>query len=402
MLRHLGQAQALQRLLAARTPPLPVRALLCTALALLGRVAPPYPAHTLVAQAVEAARRTHGLRAHAGFVNACLRRFERERAALLAAAQTDWQARFNHPHWWIERLRQDYPGQWQEILHAGNQHAPMTLRVNLARGTRAHYQHMLAAAGMAATPLDAENAAGLQLQRPCPVEVLPGFAEGRVSVQDAAAQRAAPLLLGGWLAKPPQRALRVLDACAAPGGKTAHVLEYAAAHALAVQVTALEVDGTRAARIAHTLARLGLTAQVLVADARAPAQWFAAHCGAQPFDAILLDAPCTASGISARQPDVRWLRRPEDVAQLAHTQAQLLDALWPLLACGGRFLYCTCSVFRAEGQAQMHAFGARQPQAKALDAPGHLLPCHAGDRDDDSGSLPGHDGFFYALWEKSP
>jgi len=399
-LRHLGRAQALQQSLAPHAPPPAVAALLCTALALACQDAPPYPPHTLVSQAVEAARQG-GLHAHAGFINACLRRFLRERATLLAACETWVQARFNHPHWWVERLRQDHPQHWQPILHASNRHAPMTLRVNLAKNSRPHYQQALLAAGM---PADAVGAAGLQLHQPQPVQALPGFAQGLASVQDAAAQLAAPLLLQGLAQEAGQtrRPLRVLDACAAPGGKTGHLLEYAAAYGMALQVTALEMDAQRAAHITQTLQRLGFAAQadaqVLVADARDPAQWFAPACAAQPFDAILLDAPCTASGISARQPDIRWLRRPGDVVQLAQTQARLLDSLWPLLAPAGRLLYCTCSVFHAEGQAQAQAFAARHPQAQPLPAPGHLLP--RSDSAPGGHALGAHDGFFYAMWYK--
>jgi 16S rRNA (cytosine967-C5)-methyltransferase len=217
---------------------------------------------------------------------------------------------------------------------------------------------------------------------------LPGFAQGEVSVQDAAAQRAAPLLIGAGL--PP--GARVLDACAAPGGKTAHLLELADA-----EVTALDMDPVRCERIHQTLQRLGLQADVVAADAADVSAWW----DGTPFDAILLDAPCSASGIVRRHPDIRWLRRPTDIAQLAAIQARLLKRLWPLLKKGGRLLYCTCSVFKAEGEQQITAFLAHHSDAKILTAPGHLLP---------RGDLPAatptdnpfgdHDGFFYALLEK--
>jgi 16S rRNA (cytosine967-C5)-methyltransferase len=202
---------------------------------------------------------------------------------------------------------------------------------------------------------------------------------------------AAPLLLQG-LPVPQGRRLRILDACAAPGGKTAHLLELCDA-----QVTALDVDPVRCERIGQTLARLGLRAQVVVADAGQPPAWW----DGAPFDAILLDAPCTASGIVRRHPDVRWLRRESDIAALAVTQARLLAALWPLLAPGGRLLYCTCSVFRAEGEQQVAAFVARHKEALLLPSPGHLLPMPSAN----TGGLPDnlaseHDGFFYALLEK--
>ena len=198
------------------------------------------------------------------------------------------------------------------------------------------------------------------------------------------------------------RPLRVLDACAAPGGKTAHLLELAGA-GTPLQVTALEIDPVRSVRIGENLARLGLQAQVLAADAAQPADWWPQHCGGELFDAILLDAPCTASGIVRRHPDVRWLRRESDIDQLAALQARLLRALWPLVKPGGRLLYCTCSVFRAEGDAQVQTFLANNTDAQLLPSPGHLIPT-TGDK---AGAVPDnspgdHDGFFYALLQKSP
>ena len=236
------------------------------------------------------------------------------------------------------------------------------------------------------------------LHQAVPVTTLPGFSQGWVSVQDAAAQMAAPLLLQGLdLAQP----LRVLDACAAPGGKTAHLLELAGPDS-PIEVTALEIDSTRSARIGETLQRLGLSAQVLVADAARPKDWWQQHCGGALFDAILLDAPCTASGIVRRHPDVRWLRRETDIAQLAALQAKLLAALWPLVRPGGRLLYCTCSVFRAEGDAQVQTFLAHNTDAQLLPSPGHLIPGNT-DRDRPvPDNLSGdHDGFFDALLQKS-
>jgi 16S rRNA (cytosine967-C5)-methyltransferase len=224
-----------------------------------------------------------------------------------------------------------------------------------------------------------------------PVLALPGFSDGVVSVQDAAAQLAAPLLLSGLAAHGP---LRVLDACAAPGGKTAHLLEITDC-----QVTALDVDPTRCERIHQTLKRLTLQAQVLVADAAVPADWW----DGELFDAILLDAPCSASGIVRRHPDVRWLRRETDIAQLVQIQARLLKALWALLKPGGRLLYCTCSVFRAEGEDQIKTFLAHNTQANLLPSPGHLLP-HNGINSDavPDNSACDYDGFYYALLEKQP
>ncbi|WP_414929895.1 16S rRNA (cytosine(967)-C(5))-methyltransferase RsmB [Variovorax sp. Root473] len=394
VLRWLGRAEALRRHLAKRTPPPLPDALLCTALALAWHSDhAPYEPFTLVDQAVEAAKRNPATRAQASFINACLRRFLRERDELVAATDTEPVAQWNHPRWWIERLKRDHPRDWQRVLSADNAQAPMTLRVNALQSTPAAYLLELEAVGLGATRVGAD---GLQLTRARPVQQLPGFADGACSVQDAAAQLAAPLLLDGLLpTKPGAAPLRVLDACAAPGGKTAHLIERARPGA--IEVTALEVDAVRSRRIDETLARLGLKAQVVVADAGRPADWWDGVL----FDAILLDAPCTASGIVRRHPDVRWLRRESDTAQLATQQAMLLAALWPLVRPGGRLLYCTCSVFREEGSQQIDAFLVRNTDARLLPSPGHLLPQSGanarGVPDNPSGD---HDGFFYALLEK--
>ncbi|MEI7786581.1 MAG: 16S rRNA (cytosine(967)-C(5))-methyltransferase RsmB [Betaproteobacteria bacterium] len=387
VLRSLGLAQALRQQLAQRPPPPAADALLCTSLALLAADLPAYPPHTLVSQAVEAAKRDAATLHQASFINGCLRRFLREREALLARVKQRPEALYNHPQWWIERLRKDHPEHWQTILAAGQRPAPIVLRVNQRLISRTNYQSELESVGLAA---QAVGPYGLQLARSLPVQNLPGYAQGWFSVQDAAAQLAAPLLLGGLQAA--GQRLRVLDACAAPGGKTAHLLEWADA-----DVLALELDALRARRIEVNLARLQLQARVQVADAAQPEAWW----DQQPFDAILLDAPCTASGIVGRHPDVRWLRRPQDIGALAEQQSRLLQALWPLVRPGGRLLLCTCSVFRAEGQDQVQAFLARHKDAHLLPSPGHLLP---------GAGLSGpaipdnlgreHDGFFYALLQR--
>lgn len=397
VLRQLGRAQALRKQLAPKAPPAKVDALLCTALALAWDAEQaPYEPFTLVNQTVEAAKRG-GLERQSGFMNACLRRFLRERDALVAATDKDSLARWNHPQWWLERLKKDHPQDWQRILEANNAQAPMSLRVNQQKSTPAQYQQALAAIGVQSTLF---GACGVLLHKAQPVQALPGFADGVVSVQDGAAQLAAPLLLQGLDLSQP---LQVLDACAAPGGKTAHLLEFAGA-ASPIQVTALEVDAQRSERIHDTLLRTGQQdhAKVLVADAGQPSQWWQQANGGLQFDAILLDAPCTASGIVRRHPDVRWLRRESDVAQLAAIQAQILDALWPLLKSGGRMLYCTCSVFKAEGDEQVQAFLARNTQAQLLPSPGHLIPgiWAQGDALPDNGAGD-HDGFFYALLQKN-
>lgn len=387
-LRQLGRAEALRSQLAKRAPAPPVDALLCLALALAWDEADaPYTPFTLVDQTVEAARRG-GARAQSGFVNACLRRFLRERDALVAATERDPVARWNHPRWWIARLRQDWPDGWQALLQAANETAPLTLRVNRRRSTVAALQARFAAEGIAALPIGAD---GLLLPRALPVPGLPGYAEGSWSVQDAAAQLAAPLLLDG-LARPGGRPLRLLDACAAPGGKTAHLLEYADA-----ELTALDVDPGRCARIHENLGRLGLAADVRAADAGEVACWW----DGRPFDAILLDAPCSASGIVRRHPDVRWLRRESDIDQLVAQQDRLLQALWPLVAPGGRLLFATCSVFAAEGRERVETFLAHHKEARLLPSPGHLMPCSAVAAPAVPDNRPrDNDGFFYSLLEK--
>ncbi|MBL8275233.1 MAG: 16S rRNA (cytosine(967)-C(5))-methyltransferase RsmB [Pelomonas sp.] len=384
-LRRLGSAEAVRQQLAPKAPPPRVDALLLVALALLWPdpdQPPAYTDHTLVDQAVNAAKQRAP--ASANFVNAVLRRFLRERDALVTAAQRSPLGAFNHPAWWVEKLKQDWPQQWQAILAANNRPPPMTLRVHAGRVTAPEYVERLAALGIAARALAAPTPQAVVLDKPVPVSALPGFAEGLVSVQDAAAQLAAPLVVGTGL----RPGARVLDACAAPGGKTAHLLELQPD----LQLTALDADAQRLTRVQDNLNRLGQQATLKAADARQTGTWW----DGQPFDAILLDAPCSASGIVRRHPDVRWLRRPDDITALAQVQAELLDALWPLLAPGGRLVYATCSVFRAEGQAQLDAFLQRQPDAKSHAVPGftgHLLPL----ADNDPPPAPPLDGFFYAL-----
>jgi len=329
----------------------------------------PESAHVLVSQAVEAA----GLIKRGvlkGLANAVLRNFLRQAASLAQAAAQDEVAHHSHPRWWIDTLRRDWPEQWPSLLAAGNQHPPMSLRVNIRRSDRARVLQSLAAAGIDAREI---GEGGLLLAKPCPVSALPGFAEGLMSVQDAGAQRAAILLdaVDG---------MRVLDACAAPGGKAAHILERAA-----VDLLALDSDATRALRITENLARLGLQARVKVADCRDTRSFY----DGQPFDRILADVPCSASGVARRHPDIKWLRRDTDIAKFAAQQREIIDALWPLLAPGGKMLYATCSVFRAENQAQVAQFCARHPDARPIAPEESLAPCEA------------HDGFFYAVLEKT-
>jgi 16S rRNA (cytosine967-C5)-methyltransferase len=357
-----------------------IRALLLVALARLERR--PEDAHTIVDQTVAAAGGIAKGRLR-GLVNAVLRNFLRRREELLAAAEADPVARWRHPAWWLDKLRAAYPQDWEIIAAAGNSHPPLCLRLNRRhvadphRATSADFCAAtlteLAGAGIAAIALDDT---ALLLDKPVPVERIPGFREGRLSVQDWGAQQAARLL-------DVHDGQRVLDACAAPGGKTAHLLELAD-----LDLTALEVDAGRAARIGENLDRLGLTATVKVADAARPADWW----DGRPFDRILADVPCSAAGVVRRHPDAKWLRRPADVAGFARAQAAILDALWPLLAVGGKILYCTCSVFPQENGDRIRDFVARHADARRLPTGGaeewQWLPAAS------------HDGFYYALLAK--
>ena len=391
-LRWLGRAEALRQQLARRPPPPEADALLCVVLALIWREADaPYTPHTLVDQAVEAAKRSEATTHQASFINGCLRRFLRERDELVAKTDANPQAVWNHPQWWVDRVRKDHPEQWQAILRVNNAIAPLVLRINKQKTTVAEYIHALNAMNIEASAVGEH---GVILAHAVSVPSLPGYAEGHFSVQDAAAQIAAPLLLNaldfGLTTGGPRN---ILDACAAPGGKTAHLLELGNDN-----VTALDIDARRCERVAQNLSRLGLRANIVVGDAARPNAWW----DGQLFDGILLDAPCTASGIVRRHPDVRWLRRPTDIAQLANTQSQLLQALWPLLKPGGAFVYCTCSVFRAEGANQIQTFLAHHTDAHLMPSPGHLLP-----QISTSGAVMSdnlmreHDGFYYALLQKT-
>jgi 16S rRNA (cytosine967-C5)-methyltransferase len=374
-LRRYGRVQAVVRQLSRRErgDSLVEALLWCSLYALeSGR----YAEYTVVDQAVRACGLLERWSAK-GYVNALLRGFLRERGSLEARIQADDEARHQHPRWWIDNLRRAYPADAEAILAAGNSHPPMCLRVNRRRTGVAAYGDRLRQAGIGCRALGGE---ALLLERPVPLERLPGFDAGEVSVQDAGAQRAALCLdaVDGQ---------RVLDACAAPGGKSGHLLEHAQ-----IALTALDADAARCARLERNLARLGLSARVVNADCTRPGDWW----DGMPFDRILADVPCSASGIARRHPDIKWLRRANDVAAFAARQGEILDALWQVFGPDGKLLYATCSVFPQENDEVIEAFLARRRRAGG-GAERLPLPDGCGAQE-----LPGAecDGFYYALIRK--
>ena len=310
-----------------------------------------------------------------GLVNAILRNFLRSRGALLEQAAQNAEGKYSYPQWWIDELNAQYGERAAAILEAGNQHPPMTLRVNQRRNTTADYLMQLTQQDLSSRVIAPD---ALQLDKPVPVDRLPGFFDGMVSIQDAGAQYAAGLL-------DVRDGMRVLDACAAPGGKAAHILERAS-----VAMVAVDKDANRLQRVAENLQRLQLTAQLVVGDAAQPDVWW----DGKPFQRILADVPCSASGVVRRHPDIKWLRRRTDIAGFAAQQLDILHALWRLLAQDGKLLYATCSVFHQENEQVVASFLAHHPDARRLpvalpdNMEGQLLP-------DDQ-----HDGFFYALLQK--
>ncbi len=384
-LRHYGTLDALIRRLTDKAiPDRKLAALIAVALYQLEHArAPPF---AVVDQAVAAAAEI-ARPAAKGLVNALLRRFLREREALLEDARREPVGRWSHPRWWISRVRSDWPQHWESILDAGNQRPPLALRVNLRRTSRESLLERFAQAGIGAR---AEGAQGIVVDVPRPVNDLPGFSAGEFSVQDLGAQLAAPLL---GIAD----GLRVLDACAAPGGKATHLLECAD-----IDLTALDTDASRLPRVRDNIARLQLDAQrvrIAQADATQPSLWW----DGTPFDRILADVPCTASGVVRRHPDGKWLRRPTDLAGFATQQRALLEGLWPTLARGGRLLYATCSVFREENETRIAEFIGRTPDAlrESLNLTNDIA--HSGGQLLPSPEAAGHnhDGFFYALLRKA-
>lgn len=384
-LRHWGTQEALVRALAAK--PLPDAALVHLVAVALYQLdhtrAPPF---AIVDHAVSTAGSMIRPAAKA-LVNALLRRYLRERDALHAEVRAAPVARWSYPQWWIDRVAREYPERWEAILEAGNARPPLALRVNRRVTTRDALLERFAQAGVAAA---AVGEAGILVDPPRPVAQLPGFAEGEFSVQDLGAQLAAPLA-------DVAPGMRVLDACAAPGGKTTHLGELAD-----IDLLAIDIDETRLARVQENIARLkqaNLRTTVARGDAGAPAGWW----NGVPFDRIVADVPCTASGVVRRHPDGKWLRRETDIDGFARQQARVLESLWPCLARGGKLLYATCSVFADENEKGIAAFMASRPDAlretltfapEVECAGGQLLP-----------SLPGachnQDGFYYARLRKA-
>jgi len=373
-MRRLGRCENLLGLMTNKRPAPPeLHGLLCCALALIDADGDaPYETFTVVDQAVHAAASQASMAHAKGMVNAVLRRFLRERDTLLTQVLKQQSAQWNYPQWWIDSLRSAYPEAWQAILQAGNNLPPLTLRVNRRKTTIEAYLQTLATQGVSATRIGPD---AVKLEKPVPVAQIPGFADGLVSVQDAAAQLATPLL-------DLHDGMRVLDACAAPGGKTGHILECAD-----VELLALDSDPRRLSRIDENLQRLQLHATLRTGDASTDDWW-----NGQAFDRILADVPCTASGIVRRHPDIRWLRRKNDAVQLASLSARILDNLWKMLRPGGKLLFVTCSIWPQESEQQAAAFATRNHAAR-LPAPGQLLPMSMPEDD--------HDGLFYALFQKT-
>ncbi|WP_025123447.1 MULTISPECIES: 16S rRNA (cytosine(967)-C(5))-methyltransferase RsmB [unclassified Serratia (in: enterobacteria)] len=331
------------------------------------------PPHAVLAETVEGAVALKRPQLK-GLINGVLRQFQRQQEELLARAANN-DSRYLHPSWLLKRIKLAYPTQWEQIVDANNQKPPMWLRVNRLHHTREDYLQLMQQAGIAAVPHQDYRDA-VRLLAPCPVTDLPGFADGWVTVQDASAQGCVDLL-------DPQDGEQILDLCAAPGGKTTHILEAAPkAHVLAV-----DIDEQRLSRVKENLQRLRQHAEVRQGDGRTPQEW----CGDQQFDRILLDAPCSATGVIRRHPDIKWLRRDSDIAELAALQGEILEAIWPRLKSGGVMVYATCSILPQENSEQIAAFLQRHTDAKLvetgdLQSPGKQNLPHPEDGD----------GFFYA------
>jgi 16S rRNA (cytosine967-C5)-methyltransferase len=348
------------------------------------------PDYAVVSATVDATK-TLGKPATRGLVNALLRRFLREREDWLEQAGNNEIAASCLPQWLLRTIQKDWPDNWDEIVAAGNRQAPMWVRVNLAVITRESWLEQLTESGVEAAMVPEQPASAVQLQQPVSVDLLPGFAGGACSIQDAASQWAAGLL-------GVQPGMRILDACAAPGGKSGHLLESVQGNAA---LTALDNSPDRLQRVKQNLERLNYAAELICADALEPESWW----DGQGFDRILLDAPCSATGVLRRHPDIRYLRRESDIAVLAETQHAMLKKLWGLLKPGGRLLYSTCSILRAENDAVVQSFLAAEGSALEVDISSCLADAVAPDVSSGVQLLPGRgatDGFYYALIERRP
>lgn len=336
------------------------------------------PAHAAISETVNAAKILNKSWA-TGLLNACLRNYQRQQTKLDALLAGNVMANFAHPDWLIQLYQQDWPRQWQQICLANNQQPPMMLRVNHNQLSRDDYLQVLAEADIDASPLPTTDT-GVLLSQPRDVYTLPGFTQGWVSVQDGAAQQVAALLSV-------QAGQRILDACAAPGGKTCHILELQPDN----DVYAVDISAQRLEQIEQNTARLSLNAQLIVADAVSTKDWW----DGELFDRILIDAPCSGSGVIRRHPDIKLLRREEDIASLSQIQQQLLDKLWPLLKADGVMVYTTCSALKQENELQIESFLQRHPEAEEI----RLTSPPASERPYGYQRLPGDnhmDGFYYA------
>ena len=317
-----------------------------------------------------------------GLLNACLRNFERDKDTMIRKLNGHPQFQSAMPDWLLAQIKSAWPNDWKEVVKGSNHEAPMFLRINARKTTRDDYLNALDEQGISAEA-SAYADHGIVLHHPVNVTHLPNFAQGFCSVQDEAAQLSGQIL-------PMKNGDKVLDACAAPGGKSCHLLELAD-----IELTALEMDEKRAQRIYQNLSRLELSAKVLCTDANATEQWW----DGEPFDAILLDAPCSATGVIRRHPDIKYLRHEDDIAQLAQLQAQLLDNLWPTLKSGGFMLYATCSILSSENNQQINAFLARHADANVAPLPiEHGIVCDVGRQF--LPTIDAHDGFYYCLLHK--
>ncbi|WP_159991690.1 16S rRNA (cytosine(967)-C(5))-methyltransferase RsmB [Pelistega ratti] len=390
-MRHLMSAQALaQQLLSKKAPNTLVHALLLVGLSLLivprkrihedfTQGIPFYQDFTIVDETLKAAQRHKKSASFKGLLNACLRRYLREQDKLWEIIGQQETVQFDYPQWWIDLIKKSYPQEWKAILRTANIPGPLTLRVNRRKITREAYSAELNRLAIAHQCVGED---AIILEKAVPVDQIPFFQQGYCAVQDAGAQIAASLL-------PLRDGLRVLDACAAPGGKTAAVLERAN-----IDMTAIDIEEKRLARVAENLKHLGLYSDkvsLYTADATTQSWW-----NGEPFDIVMADVPCTASGIVRRHPDIKWLRKESDIAKTARLQREIVRNLWSVLKPGGYFLYITCSVFPQEGQEQATFIEKYFSDAIRLEAPGQLLPLAT-----DQQPRPWHDGFFYALFRKA-